>query len=461
MASRDFIRHFVSITAPTGSTVGDEWFNTSTNRLSKRVVTNGTTVEWVEQGGAIAVQQAGVAFGSGITTLNFANATLAFDGNTRTVRIVSTSAPAGSDTQVQYNSSGALAGSANFTWNNGTNTLSATNISSSGQITVGTGNAVDPSNVGAFAAGQITESATGFSAPGIVIGSGSGQHGAIVYGSNTMYFGTETGSDNTMNTRMTLTSAGLFLNNLTSGRVTFATTSGQLTDSSSLTWNGTTLGITGFLSVNRTTITNGVQGAWSGTSGIAFQAAGTNTATDGVGTISTRVNYSFGNTTMSALNSNTVTNAINLFVDAPSAGTNTTFTTPYALYANGNVRATGILVADTTIQQLAGFYYQSTSTAVSTAGSVQADATAIVSAINNVSTVGASTQGVRLPAISPAGVRVVIRNATATTFNIYPQSGAQINALGTNAAFTLPGNGAIEFVAVTTTQWVTLGATYA
>ena len=48
MASRDFLRHIVSTTEPTASTLGDEWFNPTTNRLYKRVVNNGTNVVWRE-----------------------------------------------------------------------------------------------------------------------------------------------------------------------------------------------------------------------------------------------------------------------------------------------------------------------------------------------------------------------------------------------------------------------------
>ena len=87
--------------------------------------------------------------------------------------------------------------------------ITATTGSFSNNISAGLNVAIDPSNVGGgFAAGQITESTTGFSAPGMCFGTGTGQHGAIVYGSNTMYFGSENGSDNTMTTRMTLSSAG-------------------------------------------------------------------------------------------------------------------------------------------------------------------------------------------------------------------------------------------------------------
>jgi hypothetical protein len=48
MASRDFLKHLVSISEPTASTVGDEWFDPTTNRLYKRVVVGGTNVAWRE-----------------------------------------------------------------------------------------------------------------------------------------------------------------------------------------------------------------------------------------------------------------------------------------------------------------------------------------------------------------------------------------------------------------------------
>jgi hypothetical protein len=48
MASRDFLKHIVSTDEPAISTLGDEWFNPTTNRLYKRVATNGTSVAWRE-----------------------------------------------------------------------------------------------------------------------------------------------------------------------------------------------------------------------------------------------------------------------------------------------------------------------------------------------------------------------------------------------------------------------------
>jgi hypothetical protein len=73
---------------------------------------------------------------------------------------------------------------------------------------------VDPSTVPAgYAGGYILESTTGFGTYGIIFGSATGQHGAIGYSSNTMYFGTENGTDNTLNTKATLSSGGTFTAN--------------------------------------------------------------------------------------------------------------------------------------------------------------------------------------------------------------------------------------------------------
>ncbi len=353
MASRDFLKHTVSTTEPTDSTLGDEWYNPTTNKIFKRLAVNGTTVAFREIPAALTVQASGVTVAQGASIINFNGYTLTVDSTGAVNVAVPSAAAGGSNTHVQYNNAGALAGSANFTWTNATNTLSATNISSSGSITVGTGNAIDPSSVGGFAAGQITESSTGFSAPGIVIGSSTGQHGAIVYGSGTMYFGTEVAStDNTMNTRMTLTSAGLFLNNLTSGRVTFATTSGQLTDSANLTWNGSTLGVTGTVNpfiLSRTGNVN-VATTWTTTSPIFNSGAALVTDQSATtGTIALKVGHSLLSPNFAASNAQTITNAANLYVNGNVASTNTTITNNWAIYNEGNMRVTGTLYNDAQI----------------------------------------------------------------------------------------------------------------
>lgn len=46
----------VSTTQPTGGTLGDEWFNPSTNEFKKLIATNGTNVNWTGIGIAFPTQ---------------------------------------------------------------------------------------------------------------------------------------------------------------------------------------------------------------------------------------------------------------------------------------------------------------------------------------------------------------------------------------------------------------------
>lgn len=97
--------------------------------------------------------------------------------------------------------------------------------------------------------------------------------------------------------------------------------------------------------------------------------------------------------------------------------------------------------------------------AVTAAGTVQGDATALSVPINVVSTVASGT-GVVFPT-AIAGFRYTVFNTGANALKIYPASGAQINALGANVAFTLAVDSGLDFVATSATQWRTLNAVYA
>jgi hypothetical protein len=104
---------------------------------------------------------------------------------------------------------------------------------------------------------------------------------------------------------------------------------------------------------------------------------------------------------------------------------------------------------------LNGLVVNSISAAVSAAGSTQGTATALVSNINNVTVVAAAADGVRLPT-AVAGMRILVRNTDALdTLKIYPATGGQINALGSNAAYSLIAGLTIELMATTATQWYT------
>ena len=150
MASRDFLKHVVSTSEPVGSTLGDEYYNPSSNKLYKRQAVNGTSVQWVERQQALTIQSNGTTVSTGSTIINFASSTIVVDPVTGVLRVTMNVSPAGSDTHVQFNSGGALTGSSNFTWNNSSQTLALTGflttfaLSRSGNINAPTWTTASP-----------------------------------------------------------------------------------------------------------------------------------------------------------------------------------------------------------------------------------------------------------------------------------------------------------------------------
>jgi len=123
-----------------------------------------------------------------------------------------------------------------------------------------------------------------------------------------------------------------------------------------------------------------------------------------------------------------------------------------SLSSSGNITAPN-LIANT------GMFISSVNAAVSAAGTVQGNATALTTQINVVSTV-ASGSGVKLPT-AVAGMRVTIMNTAANALAVYPASGGKVNSAATDASFSQAAGARLDFVAVSTTQWYTLNATYA
>jgi len=107
---------------------------------------------------------------------------------------------------------------------------------------------------------------------------------------------------------------------------------------------------------------------------------------------------------------------------------------------------------------VSSYVIHSVATGISAAGSTQSDATALAKEINVVSTVSTG-QGVRLPSAT-AGMILHITNTSANNLSVYPASGGVINSLSANAAFTQAAGSTLTFIAPTTTQWYTGGATY-
>ena len=93
----------------------------------------------------------------------------------------------------------------------------------------------------------------------------------------------------------------------------------------------------------------------------------------------------------------------------------------------------------------------------STAASVIAGTNAqgqglIVSDYNIITTAASNPSGVTLPTAT-TGRRIVVVNKGANTINIYPATGASIDALSANASIALPANNVMIFNAASTTLW--------
>jgi hypothetical protein len=241
---------------------------------------------------------------------------------------------------------------------------------------------------------------------------------------------------------------GAALTDLNASNISTGTLAQARLANSSLTVNGTSiaLGGTGTITANTTqTLTLGsflTGTSFNGGTAVtaAVDATSANTASKVVARDASG-NFSAGTITA------TLSGA------ATTAGTVTTAAQP-------NITSVGTLTGLTVSGNLVcgGFFDASVNAAVSAAGTAQGNATVIASEINVVSTV-ASGAGVALPT-AVAGVRVTLINTAANTLLVYPASGGAINSLATNAGYSLPAGGRLEYVAVSTTQWYTLNATY-
>jgi hypothetical protein len=96
--------------------------------------------------------------------------------------------------------------------------------------------------------------------------------------------------------------------------------------------------------------------------------------------------------------------------------------------------------------------------ALTATGTTKATALLLSKEINVVSTVAAGS-GIVFP-VPVAGTRIVVINTSTTALNAYPSFGS-INELAVDAAFAVPAGGKLEFVAVSSTKWYTLNATFA
>ena len=177
--------------------------------------------------------------------------------------------------------------------------------------------------------------------------------------------------------------------------------------------------------------------------------------------------HSLGNTAWVQL----VSNVSGTAVSATTAGTVTTAAQPNitsvgtltSATVTGNVTAGNVFANSGEVRggnvRTNGYFFRSITTGVTATGTVQGDAAGFTSEIVEFSTVTAGS-GARLP-VAAGGMVITIVNTSANSLNVYPATGAAINSLATNAAYTHTAGATLQYIALDSTRWRTVGATYA
>ncbi len=99
--------------------------------------------------------------------------------------------------------------------------------------------------------------------------------------------------------------------------------------------------------------------------------------------------------------------------------------------------------------------YSATNAITARAGGGQALATALTTRFNRVTTVATAADSVLLPP-ALAGANIVVYNNAANALAVFPQTGANINALAANASYSLATVKSCMFFCVVAGTWNTL-----
>ena len=172
------------------------------------------------------------------------------------------------------------------------------------------------------------------------------------------------------------------------------------------------------------------------------------------------------NTSISANLANASITATTFVGALSGAATSATTAGTVTTAAQGNITSVGTLTSMTSSGNVQGanviatsYHIRSVNAAVSAAGTVQGNATALTTEFNRVSTV-VSGAGVVLPT-AIAGMAISIVNSSANSLLVYPATGAAINSLATNVGYSHVTLATLQYIAISSTQWYTVGASYA
>ena len=398
--------------------------------------------------------------------------------------------PGGSTSTIQFNDSGTFGGNAGFTFNNSTGAVVLT-----GNITAGNVYA----NSGTIGAANLTGTLTTAAQPNITstgtLATLSVSGNATVGNLNTA--GTVTATrlisniaTGTAPLTVTSTTQVANLNVATSGTAGTVTTAAQpnITSVGTLT----SISVSGNANIGNIgtagliTATGNITGGNLVTGGLVSVTgnilAGNVYANSGIvkgqylygdGSNITNLNISAGSSIVNGTsnvsvpssggNVNTVV-AGNTTLVVTGTGANITGTISVSGNANvGNLGTAGLITATGNVTGgnviTSKYLINSIQTGISAAGSTQGTGTALANTVNIVSTVS-SGNGVVLPT-AIAGMTIYITNTSANSLLVYPASGATINELATNAGYTQATKATIHYVAASSTQWYSVGATYA
>lgn len=112
----------------------------------------------------------------------------------------------------------------------------------------------------------------------------------------------------------------------------------------------------------------------------------------------------------------------------------------------------GTVVASKAVVYSAASGIARSSASVTALSSDQAGAAALAAEINSV-TAADDTKGVKLPTAVADKVMEVINTVRTASLKVYPATGAQINALGANAAYTVKPGQRATFIGKSATLW--------
>jgi hypothetical protein len=331
---------------------------------------------------------------------------------------------------------GALSGAATSATTAGTVTTNAQpNITSTGTLTsLGVSGNITAANITANT--------------GVFTGNGSGLSaiaGANVTGTVSSATSATTAGTVTTNAQPNITSTGTLTSLGVSGNITAANITAN---TGVFTGNGS-----GLTALNASNISTGT---------LAQSRLANATLTLGNTTLT------LGNTTttVAGLTSVTSTTFVGALSGAATSATSATTAGTVTTNAQPNITSVGTLTSITSTGNVEGanviataYHIRSVGTGITAAGTTQGAGTVLSKEINIVSTVASGANAVVLPT-AVAGMIVSVTNTTANAMLVFPASGGQINSLGPNISFS-QSTTTIQFIAPSSTQWYTVGATYA